>query len=404
MKNIILLAMFFFSLCVSAQVKTTPVKSPQKRLLGIEVHFKLGKHDLDERYMGNKQSLLDFAHKVDSIGLDRIDSVVVVSQSSPEGPYLYNMKLSERRANTMLKCVESRHPELQGKLFVHPDGESWEQLRVLVAQDTHLTAEEIEEVLQVIDADIDINVKKNRMKKLPCYRYLLQTYYPRIRNSMFCILYFTERLVALPLEEASYIPRPEIKVAPLRVPTLVEEQKTILALKTNLLYDAVSALNLEVEVPIGDRWSVMVEDVFPWWNNGNKWAMQMWEMGVEGRYWFKRTDARDVLSGWFGGLYGMSAKYDFQWKRSVNYQGEYWSAGLTCGYAMPLGKRLNLELSASLGYLSTAYRHYKPSVDYGELLLDPYKQGRVGYFGPTKLKVSLVVPIRITSKKNGGAL
>ena len=405
MKNIILLAMFFFSLCVSAQVKTTPVKSPQKRLLGIEVHFKLGKHDLDERYMGNKQSLLDFAHKVDSIGLDRIDSVVVVSQSSPEGPYLYNMKLSERRANTMLKCVESRHPELQGKLFVHPDGESWEQLRVLVAQDTHLTAEEIEEVLQVIDADIDINVKKNRMKKLPCYRYLLQTYYPRIRNSMFCILYFTERLVALPLEEASYIPRPEIKVTPLRVPTLVEEQKTILALKTNLLYDVVSALNFEVEVPIGDRWSVMVEDVFPWWNNGNKWAIQMWEMGVEGRYWFKRTDARDVLSGWFGGLYLMSAKYDFQWKRDIGYQGEYWSTGLSGGYAFPISKYFNLELSASLGYLSTAYRHYVPAPDYGELIRDPYKQGRKGYFGPTKLKVSLVFPISLTlGKKKGGSL
>ena len=95
----------------------------------------------------------------------------------------------------------------------------------------------------------------------------------------------------------------------------------------------------------------------------------------------------------------MSAKYDFQWKRDINYQGEYWSAGLTYGYAMPISKLFNLEFSASFGYLSTAYRHYQPSEGYGELIKDPYKQGRMGYIGPTKLKVSLVMPINLPLKK-----
>ena len=183
----------------------------------------------------------------------------------------------------------------------------------------------------------------------------------------------------------------------------VEQDKTILALKTNLLYDALTALNVEVEVPIGDKWSVAVEDVFPWWHIGNKYAFQMWEMGIEGRYWFHRTPARKVLSGQFLGFYTMSAKYDFQWRTQLNYQGEYWSTGLTYGYAMPIGKYFNLELSLSLGYLSTAYRHYIPSPGYTELHRDPDKQGRLGYWGPTKIKASLVYPINISSwKKKGG--
>ena len=406
MKNIVLLWMLFMPLCVLAQVKTTSVMSSQKRLLGIEVHFRFDKYQFDINYMGNAQALERFAQAVDSIGLNRIDSVVVVSQSSPEGAYEHNMKLSRNRAATMRRIVLQRHPELENLLHAHPDGESWEGLRRYVANDEKMKQQTIDRVLHILDSDVSVDTKKWRLQQLPIYRYLIQTYYPRLRNSVFCIVYFSEPLlVEEPVVELDFSQElPEMEPLP-SVPVPMAKKKTLFALKTNLLYDALSALNLEVEVPIGKRWSLMVEDVFPWWNNGNKWAIQMWEMGVEGRYWFKRTDVRDVLTGWFGGLYGMSAKYDFQWKRDICYQGEYWSAGLSGGYAFPISKYFNLELSASLGYLSSAYRHYVPAQDYGELIRDPYKQGRKGYFGPTKLKVSLVLPVSLTlGKKKGGAL
>lgn len=316
------------------------------------------------------------------------------------------MKLSRNRAVTMRQIVLQRHPELENLLYVHPDGESWEGLRRYVVNDKKMKQPIIDRVLRILDSDASVEIKKWRLQQLPIYRYLTQTYYPRLRNSIFCIVYFSEPLlVEKPVVELDFSQElPEMEPLP-SVPVPMAKKKTLFALKTNLLYDALSALNFEVEVPIGKRWSVMVEDVFPWWNNGNKWAIQMWEMGVEGRYWFKRTDARDVLTGWFGGLYGMSAKYDFQWKRDICYQGEYWSAGLSGGYAFPISKYFNLELSASLGYLSSAYRHYVPAQDYSELIRDPYKQGRKGYFGPTKLKVSLVLPISWTlGKKKGGTL
>ena len=40
----------------------------------------------------------------------------------------------------------------------------------------------IEKVISIIDADINVGTKKWRMKQLPVYRYLLHTYYPRIRK------------------------------------------------------------------------------------------------------------------------------------------------------------------------------------------------------------------------------
>lgn len=387
-------------LTATSSVAQLFTKSEQKSIVGIEVHFRLDKYNLDTEYMGNKASLRDFAHKIDSIGLSRIDSVVIVSQSSPEGVYEHNIRLSENRARTMRRYLEGAHPQLKSKLYVHPDGESWAQLREYVVKDTKLKESTKEKVLNVIDADVNIGTKKWRMKQLPVYRYLVMTYYPRIRNSMFCILYYNEEPLPEPEPEPEPAKEPVYPEAPkVPVPSAYKEDVTVAAIKSNLLYDAVTALNFEIEIPIGEKWSVMVEDVFPWWHSGNKYAFQMWEMGIEGRYWFHRTDARKVLSGHFGGLYAMSAKYDFQWKRDINYQGEYWSAGITYGYAMPIGKRFNLEFSASFGYLSTAYRHYQPSPGYEELVRDPYKEGRLGYIGPTKLKASLVMPIELPLKK-----
>ncbi len=126
-------------------------KSEQKSIVGIEVHFRLDKHNLDKSYMGNDASLKNFAHKIDSIGLERIDSVVIVSQSSPEGVYKHNLWLSDRRAKTMRRHIESNHPQLKSKLYVHPDGESWQQLREYVVKDTKLKDATKAKVLAVID-------------------------------------------------------------------------------------------------------------------------------------------------------------------------------------------------------------------------------------------------------------
>ncbi len=182
--------------------------------------------------------------------------------------------------------------------------------------------------------------------------------------------------------------------------TLVtRERNTAFAVKSNVLYHAVTMFNVEVEVPVGKHISVLAEDVFPWWETGNKYCLQMWEMGLEGRYWFRPWNPRgkDKLRGWFAGLYGMSAKYDFQYDRDIDWQGEYWSTGLTGGYAMPLGRKKwgNLEFSLSAGYLNTQFRHYQPTDIYDKLIHDRPLDGKASYVGPTKAKISLVIPINV---------
>lgn len=44
--------------------------------------------------------------------------------------------------------------------------------------------------------------------------------------------------------------------------------------------------NVEIEVPIGKRWSVNGEYMFPWWLlDGDKYSLQILTGGLEGRYW-----------------------------------------------------------------------------------------------------------------------
>lgn len=185
----------------------------------------------------------------------------------------------------------------------------------------------------------------------------------------------------------------------------IPDRYMIGALKTNLLYDLATALNFEVEVPIANRYSVMVEDIFPWWETGNKYCFQAWIIGAEGRVWFKswERDSRSKLRGFFVGPYVMSGKFDFQFDKDVNYQGELWSVGLSAGYVMPLGRRqrTNLEFSLSMGYMQAPFRHYQPTDDYIKLIKDPANDGTFYniFMYPTKAKISLVVPICIRKKE-----
>lgn len=394
---ILIIVASFFTNVVSAQNRLSKVDS-----VSMEIHFRWDKSYLDTLYMGNDKTLAKMRALINQIPVEQIDSVVIVSQSSPEGTWRHNQNLSTRRAATMRKYMEEQYPQLKHALQVSPDGESWGQLREWVRTDTLLKNKSIERVLKIIDNDsISIETKKWRITNDPLYRYLYKTYYPRIRNSMICIIYsHGEPMKPLvkpvrfdtPLAHAD-VPRMEVKP--------MQDTLTI-ALKSNMLYDLFTAVNAEVEVPIGDHWSAAVEYVFPWWEKDNKYCLQMLELGAEARYWFRNNHYhKQKLQGMFLGAYCMSAKYDFQWNRNPAYQGECWSAGFTYGYAMPIAKWCNLEFSLSVGYLSSAYRHYFPADDYSELWRDPNKQGRMSYFGPTKLKVALVVPLHLKYEKGG---
>ena len=107
----------------------------------------------------------------------------------------------------------------------------------------------------------------------------------------------------------------------------------LFAVKTNLLFDAATIANVEVEVPIGDKWSVAGEWIFPWWltkDNGN--AIQVLSGNLEEDIGLETEDP-PVMTGWFAGFYAGGGLFDLQYKDN-GYQGEFYiAAGVSGGYA-----------------------------------------------------------------------
>lgn len=175
------------------------------------------------------------------------------------------------------------------------------------------------------------------------------------------------------------------------------------ALKTNLLYDVLSAVNFSVEFPIGRDFSIEIQDIFPWWNwgpHGNKYAMQYLSVGPEFRWWFRRTDVRKYLTGHWLGLFAHAGKYDLQWDRDICRQNTFFSTGLSYGYSLPICDWLNMEFTVSVGYARMRFQHYQPADDYENLYKDKYNSGTMDYFGPTKLGVTLTLPLDFYSRSD----
>ena len=372
-----------------------------KRHIDVALFFRFDKHYLDINYMNNEKQLRNFKHKIDSIGFSNIDSIVIVSQSSPEGAFRHNINLSRNRAKTMRKYVLDNYPELSDRLYVHPDGESWLQLREYVKKDTLMKKSTIEKVLSVIDADVTIETKKWRMEQLPVYRYLLKTYYPRIRNSVFCIIYYSETDI-LPepvLDEYEYV-----VAAPDSIPFIAVSESDWtrrLHIKSNAIGLGLSMANIAAEIDIAKHWSFTLPvyytalDYFTSTVKFRTFAIQ-----PELRYWLNEDN-----DGFFAGAHFGLAYYNFAFDGKYRYQDHNGhtpalGGGVALGYRIPIGDngRWRLEFSLGAGAYPLHYDKFHNADNTKDgLLIESVKKT---YCGIDQAAVSLTYSLDF--KKKGG--
>ncbi len=388
------------------------------------IYYPVSKIDIRENYMDNSENL----ERIRRFCADtlHIDSLVIFSYASPEGTYAFNKRLSAGRGETARKYIlehifdNARQNDIP--IYISPTAENWEGLLREVKSRYH--RRDRNRVIGILESPVGDGQKKARLKALDggrTWQYLRTHIMPHLRYATWTyVWHFRKDTVKQALPQPA-VPADTIKPLPidtLPLPTPQEETadtttviertsdtKTILSLKTNLLYDAVTWINFAVEVPVyKDRLSLVYMHQCPWfrWGKGrNEYCNRFLSIGGEARWWFRpmprepygRHLRRDKLMGHYIGVYGMGGKWDFEWKRKICYQGEFWSTGLSYGFSKPIGRRLNLEFGISLGYASIPYRNYTPTADYGILLRNPDKTGTWHYFGPTQLEISLVLPI-----------
>lgn len=178
-----------------------------------------------------------------------------------------------------------------------------------------------------------------------------------------------------------------------KIPTTENSAKTDsrFALKTNLLGIPILDPNVEFEWMFVDRWSLALEWQGAWY--AKDYPHKVYRISTvipEARFW---AIYKERWHGMYVGLFGGAGRYDLC-NGKKGHKGELAMGGLSVGYMWPLNPDISLDTSIGLGYMRTQDKIYTPFD--GHFLYQYTK--RINYFGPLRLKVSLVW--RIPSKKH----
>lgn len=158
----------------------------------------------------------------------------------------------------------------------------------------------------------------------------------------------------------------------------------VFGLKTNVLYWAMATPNIEMEFYIGQRVSLNIEGAYTWgWFLPEDKAYHLWNAGGEVRVWLK---GQKKFIGHFFGVYASAGQYDFKFGQHGN-QGDFYSAGITYGYTLPIRKKFNIEFSLGLGFISYSNNKYE-YVNGQNFSVE--KTDNNMFYGPTKAKVALL--------------
>ena len=161
-----------------------------------------------------------------------------------------------------------------------------------------------------------------------------------------------------------------------------------IAIKTNLLHDAVLTPDFGLEIGIARKWSVSLQGVWAWWSKSSR--QRFWRIyggNIEGRFWFGDKARTRALTGHHVGVYGSLHSFDFEFG-GTGYQspGNTYGVGLSYGYSIKASRRINIDFALRAGY--SAGRQIKYHYECGIYVCD--RRSFHKYFGLTGLEISLV--------------
>lgn len=167
-----------------------------------------------------------------------------------------------------------------------------------------------------------------------------------------------------------------------------------IAVKSNLLYDATTTLNLGLEAGLSRQWTLDIPINYnPWKPNDGK-RLRHWAIQPELRYWFCERFRRTFI-----GIHGHYSDFNIgnwpNWPfvsdnmQQNRYQGHLYGGGFSIGHSWILKKRWSIEASIGVGYAHIVYDKY-PCTECGTKM----KEDRKNYFGPTKASLSLIYLIK----------
>ena len=377
------------------------------------IYYQCDSITIDTTYLSNRRNIDRIRHYL--MHSPRIDSITIYSWASPEGGYAHNKWLSRERGKTarsfLLKSAGDSLKLNSGKIKISPIAENWQGLTKLVEE--HYTRKDRNKVLQILHTKgISDETRKWRLEQLDrgwSWRYLIDNYMSELRAATWVCVWAP----APPFLPSISAPTDTLStVSTISYPTgqhaVAKEKLMIMAARTNLL---VPGLNVGLEFPIKNNWSIGIDYYYPWAvSSRNRWCSEMLGLFLDAKYWFPGSKYQwtkaDRLKGHAVGIYGGAGYYDYQ-NINEGYQGEYIDMGIDYTFALPVGpednKWMRIEFNIGLGWIRTYARHYNPSDDFSQLIKDPGIKNLIfDFVGPTRASISFVLPISVTYTKKGG--
>lgn len=166
------------------------------------------------------------------------------------------------------------------------------------------------------------------------------------------------------------------------------------ALKTNLLYDALLSPTLGIEAGVAPKWTIdLSATINNWPVKEHRW--KQWMVQPEVRYWFCQR-----FSGHFLGFHGIGGQYNFgNLKNNIKflgtdfsklsdhrYQGWMAGAGIGYGYSWILSRHWNFEAEIGIGWIYTQSDVYN-CANCGKKIRSNVPHN---YVGPTKAALNII--------------
>lgn len=401
----------------------------------VKIYFKQGKIDLLKNFKGNRAGLDRIADSLEMMRNDstyRLRRILVQGAASPEGSVKLNKWLSEKRAGVLFNYL-SRYGELPDSLkttrFL---GRDWKGLLKMAESDPKLPYREetlslLREICQEVYAPLSGSDSKSAaqgsktatvrtidpLRKLQRlhggvpYAYMYHKMFPELRASSMYLWYDLTPADGRMLDEYQTVETYHAPLWMLPRPYALPDTNIVryspaykkpfyMALRSNLLFDAVALPNISAEFYLGKNISASLNWLYAWWKTDRRhryWRAYGGDIAV--RWWFGKAARQKPLTGHHLGVYGGIVTYDFEWG-GKGYMGglpggNLWDKcnrqfGVEYGYSLPIARRLNLDFTVGLGYLGGEYREYIPVDDHYVWQATKMRH----YFGPSKLEVSLV--------------
>ena len=393
------------------------------------IYFRPGYSLLELSYRDNAANMKALTQGIQTIKGNpcvQLQHIRILSAASPEGNSALNKRVAKRRGERLRDYLKETLVLPDSIFTVSSAGEDWQGLASLIAKEKTPWRNKALQIIRHTPEWVTRNGKvvdgrKRQLQNLDggkAWKYMLDNHFYTLRTGAVVVCEVKTlaaestpsaaeaSLEQARSEQASQSPSsPPFPAIPSQVHPSSESQPppvaSYLALKSNLLYDALLVPNLSLEASIGSGWTLGAGGMLAWWSKDAKhryWRIYGGDLEI--RKYFGTLSKSKPLQGHHLGIYGDFLTYDFEFGAKGYQSKATYAAGIKYGYSHPIATRLNLDFALGIGYLHSNYKTYVPRD--GCYVYQETKKRK--WLGPTQAEISLVWLLGKgnTNKKKGG--